>query len=158
MNGAGVNPVLSAHVGAALYWANTTTNSGTAGVVHLTPGDYPLEFTYWQGTGTSSVEVFAARGAETSLQWNVTGANTLSIDQNIGPVTSAIGAVSIAPLLSTTYTLTAVNDYGTTTATVNQPTPIGVSAAAFTARRVFGQAATRIPFAGQGYFHWVLCS
>ena len=366
VNGAAANPVSPANVGDALYWANTTTNSGTIGVVHLPAGDYPLELTYWQGSGTSSIEVFAARGAktaldttfqlvgntaagglplvsdpdtvatltanggtqlfvnggvpanftlawsvanptttlsidhgigavsqngstvlaspaatttytitattttlagvqtttksvtvyvdapptvsitatnstvltgasttlnwvvgyattltlnpgnidvtgqtsrvvtpaatttytltatnangstsqsilinvgdaptinsfivadptplygaETSLQWNVSNANTLSIDQNVGPVTGAIGAASIAPLLSTTYKITAVNDYGTSTATasVNQPTPIGVSAAGFTARRVFAQAATPIPFAGQGYLQSAL--
>ncbi len=366
VNGSATNPVVPAHLGDALSWVGATTNSGTAGVVHLVPGNYPLEFTYWEGTGTSSVEVFAARGAktaldntfqlvgntaagglalvsdpdtvpsftaggateffvnggapatftlawsvvnasttlsidhgigavgpsgstvlasptatttyvitattptlvgtqvttksvtiyvnapptmtltasktavlsgasstlnwtvgnattltldpgsinvlnqtsrvvnptatttyiltatnaygttaqsvtinvgvppainsfvvadpnplygaETSLQWNVTNATTLSIDQNIGTVTGAIGAVSIAPLQTTTYTLTANNVYGTSTATatVNQPTPIGVTAAGFTARRVFAQAATPFPFAGQGYLQSAL--
>ena len=366
VNGAAANPVPPANVGDALYWAGATTNSGTVGVVHLVAGDYPLELTYWEGTGTSSIEVFAARGiktaldstfqlvgntaagglplvsdpaivptltgngatelfvnggapanftlawsvtnptttlsidhgigavsqsgsmllpspgatttyiitattatplgtqvatksmtvyvdapptvvltatstvlvaggsttlnwttgnataltlnpgninvtgqtsrvvspsvtttytltatnaygstpqsitinvgvpppinsfvvadptplygAETSLQWNVTNANTLSIDQNVGAVTGAIGAASIAPLQTTTYTLTAVNDYGTSTATatVNQPTPIGVTTAGFTARRVFALAATPLPFAGQGYLQSAL--
>ena len=367
VNGAGTNPVLPAHSGDALYWANNTTNSGTVGVVHLVPGDYPLELTYWQGSTTnSSVEVFAARGvktaldstfqlvgntalgglplvndpdtvpvftagggsalfvnggvpasftlawsvvnptttlsidngigavaqsgstnlaspgatttytitattptiagpvvatksvtvyidspptvtmtaspptvvsggsstlnwvvgnatslvlnpgninvtgqtsrvvnpavtttytltatnaygstpqsltitvgvpppinsftvadanplygAETSLLWNVTNADTLSINQNVGPVTGATGSVSIAPLATTTYTLSAVNAYGTSTATatVNQPTPIGVTAAGFTARRVFAQSNTPFPFAGQGYLQSAL--
>ena len=97
-------------------------------------------------------------GAQTSLNWNVSNATSLSIDQNIGDVTGAIGSVSIAPLQSTTYTLTAVNDFGTSTATatVTQPTPIGVSAAGFTARRVFALNATPIPFAGQGYLQSAL--
>ena len=367
VNGAGTNPVAPGYSGDAIYWANATTNSGTVGVVHLVPGDYPLEFTYWEGTGGSSVEVFAARGAktaidstfqlvgntaagglplvndpdlvpaltanggsalfvnggspanftlawsvanptttlsidhgigavaqsgsmnlaspaatttytitgttptlagnvvttksvtvyvdapptltltatdttilpgtsttlnwtvgnattlrldpgnidvfgqtsrvvspaatttytltatntiggstqqsitisvgnppvinsftvadpyplygaQTSLSWNVSNANSLSIDQNIGAVPGPAGSVTIAPLLSTTYTLTAANDYGTSTATtaVNQPTPIRVTAAGFTARRVFAQAATPFPFASQGYLQSAL--
>ena len=36
-------------------------------MVHLVPGDYPLELTYWEGTGGASVEVFAARGAKSAL-------------------------------------------------------------------------------------------
>ena len=365
-NGSGTNPVLPAHNGDAIYWSNFTTNSGTLGVVHLVPGDYPLEFTYWQGTGFSAVEVFAARGAktaidstfqligntaagglplvsdpdtvptltanggsqlfvnagvpanftlawsvtnptttlsidhgigavsqsgstnlaspattttytitattptlvgnqvtttsvtvyvnapptltlsatptavlsggnvtlnwtagnatsvrldpgnidvsnqtskvvnptvtttytitatngngstpqsvtinvgtppvinsftvadsfplygaQTSLNWNVSSSTSLSIDQNIGAVTGPTGSATIAPLLTTTYTLTATNAYGTSTATttVNQPTPIGVTAAGFTARRVFAQALTTIPFAGQGYLQSAL--
>ncbi len=366
VNGSAANPVVPANAGDAIYWSGTTTNSGTAGVVYLAPGDYPLEFTYWQGTGTSSVEVFAARGAktaldntfqlvgntasgglplvndpdtaptftanggtqlfvnagtpanftlawnvvnptttlsidngigavaqsgstslaspavtttynitattptlvgnvvatksvtvfvnapptvtltatnttvtpgasttlnftagnataltlnpgsinvygqtsyvvnpsatttytltagnaygstpqsltisvglppvinsfaptdpnplygaQTSLNWNVSNATSLSIDQNIGAISGATGSVTIAPLLSTTYTLTATNSYGTTAATaaVSQPTPIGVTAAGFTARRVFATAATTIPFANQGYLQSAL--
>ena len=97
-------------------------------------------------------------GSQTSLSWNVTNAATLSIDQNIGEVTGAIGSVGIAPLQTTTYTLTAINAYGTSTATatVTQATPIGVTAAGFTARRVFALNATPIPFAGQGYLQSAL--
>ncbi len=53
-----------AHDGDGLYFINPTTDSNTLGVVHLTPGDYNLELTYWEGTGPASVEVFAARGAK----------------------------------------------------------------------------------------------
>jgi hypothetical protein len=357
VNGAASNPVPPAHQGDAIYWSGATTNSGTVGVVHLAPGDYPLELTYWENTGGASIEVFAAPGAkssidntfhligdtaagglplvrdpdtvptftvnggstlfvnggvpatftlawsttnptttlsidhgvgavsqsgstnlpspatttiytitattpiqggndvatktvtvyvdappavsitandttvlsganvtlnwvvdgatsltlnpgninvfgqtsrvvnptatttytltagnstgstdqsvtvtvgvpppinsfvvadpnplygaETSLNWNVSNATSLSIDQNIGPVPGPTGSVSIAPLQSTTYTLTAINDFGTATATatVNQPTPIGVTNAGFTARRVFAKTTTPFPFA-----------
>ena len=90
-------------------------------------------------------------GAETSLNWNVTGANSISINQGIGAISGVTGSVSIAPLQTTTYTLTATNIYGATTATatLNVPTPIGVTAAGFSARKVVSSVA--FPFAGQGY-------
>ena len=90
-------------------------------------------------------------GAETSLNWNVTGADNISINQGIGAVTGAIGSASIAPLLTTTYTLTATNLYGTTSAnvTLTVATPIGVTAAGFSARKVVSSVA--FPFPGQGY-------
>ena len=92
-------------------------------------------------------------GADTALSWVTSNATTLSINQGIGAVPGPNGSVSIIPLQTTTYTLTATNAAGTTTATatVNQPVPIGVTSARFTARRVFATAATPFPFAGQGY-------
>jgi hypothetical protein len=88
--------------------------------------------------------------AETSLAWNVSNADTISIDQGVG----SVPAIGIAPVLvyqTTAYTLSATNTFGTVTATttVNQPTPIGVSTAGFTVRRV--NSNTPFPFAGQGY-------
>jgi hypothetical protein len=90
-------------------------------------------------------------GAETTLSWNVTNANTVAINQGVGPISGATGTVSILALQTTTYTLTATNASGssTSTVTVNQPTPIGVTAPGFTTRRV--TATTPFPFAGQGY-------
>ncbi len=55
-----------AHSGDGLYFINPTTDSSTLGVVHLTPGDYNLELTYWEGTGPASIEVYAARGAKSA--------------------------------------------------------------------------------------------
>ena len=68
-------------------------------------------------------------GAETTLNWNVSGASSISINQGVGAISGATGSASIAPLQATTYTLTATNTYGTTTAsaTLNVPTPIGVT-------------------------------
>ncbi len=90
-------------------------------------------------------------GAETALLWNVSGAATLSINQNVGTLPGASGSVAIFPLLTTIYTLTATNEYGTVTATatVTLPVAVGVTAAGFTARRVSSTVA--FPFAGQGY-------
>ena len=83
-------------------------------------------------------------GAETSLSWNVSAATALSINQNVGTVSGATGTVAIFPLLTTTYTLSATNDYGTATAnaTVTLPVAVGVTAAGFTARRV----SSTVPF------------
>ena len=61
------NAAVPAHQGDGIYWPNASPNSGTLGVVHLTPGDYNLELTYWESTGGSSIEVFAARGAKTAI-------------------------------------------------------------------------------------------
>lgn len=91
-------------------------------------------------------------GAEVALSWNVTpaGATTISIDQGVGNV-SPVGTAAVLVLKTTTYTLTASNAFGALTAsvTVNQPTPIGVTSAGFTAHRVSSTVA--FPFAGQGY-------
>ena len=97
-------------------------------------------------------------GAETSLSWNVPAATNISINQGIGAVPVPSGSVSIVPLQTTTYTLTAVNDYGTTTAnaSITVATPIGVNITGFTARRVFATAATPLPFANQSYLESAL--
>ena len=89
-------------------------------------------------------------GAETTLSWTVADATSVSINQGIGTV-PVNGTVSITPLQTTTYTLTALNANGATTATVtvNQPAPIGVASPGFTARRVSSTVA--FPFAGQTY-------
>jgi hypothetical protein len=53
----------------------------------------------------------------TTLIWNVTGANSVSIDQGIGQVDVA-GSRVISPALSTVYTLGATNSNGTVTSSV----------------------------------------
>jgi hypothetical protein len=53
-------------------------------------------------------------GGPSNLQWNVTGATSVSIDQGIGAV-SASGTKVVSPATSTTYTLTATNSAGTIT-------------------------------------------
>jgi hypothetical protein len=57
------------------------------------------------------------RGQSGTLSWNVTGATSVSIDQGVGNA-AANGSTIVAPLATTTYTLTATNSSGTTTATV----------------------------------------
>lgn len=46
------------------------------------------------------------RGAMATLQWKVTGADSIRIEPNVGDV-AAIGSRAVAPQVSTTYTLTA---------------------------------------------------
>ena len=58
------------------------------------------------------------RGQSSTLRWNVTGADSVSIDNGIG-VVSASGTRSVSPSSSTTYTLTARNAGGATTSTAS---------------------------------------
>jgi hypothetical protein len=55
-------------------------------------------------------------GQSASLDWNVSGANSVSIDQGIGSV-ALTGSRVVAPAVTTTYTLTAFNTAGSVTAT-----------------------------------------
>lgn len=61
------NPADPAHHGDGLYYTAGTLDSNTLGVVHLKPGDYNLELVWWEGTGSASIEVFAARGFKTGF-------------------------------------------------------------------------------------------
>ena len=55
-----------------------------------------------------------APGASSTLSWDVTGADTVIIDNGVG--TAAGPSVSVTPSVSTTYTLTAANAAGSVTA------------------------------------------
>jgi hypothetical protein len=55
-------------------------------------------------------------GSSGALTWNIIGATSVSIDNNIGDVASS-GTVSVAPATTTVYTLTATNTEGAVTAT-----------------------------------------
>ncbi len=65
-------------------------------------------------------------GESTTLNWSVSGANSLSISPAIGAVTGT--SVSVTPATSTNYVLTATNDGGSVTrsvaVTVNTPEPL----------------------------------
>jgi hypothetical protein len=54
-------------------------------------------------------------GQASTLQWNVTGANSISISPNVGTVSSS-GTLLVYPSASTTYILSATNSYGMVTA------------------------------------------
>lgn len=56
-------------------------------------------------------------GQSSTLQWNVSGATSVSINQDIGTV-AASGTRSVTPSATTIYTLTATNSFGTTTRSV----------------------------------------
>jgi hypothetical protein len=51
-------------------------------------------------------------GGSSTLLWNVTGANSVSIDQGVGQVAVA-GTLVISPTKSTVYTISATNSAGT---------------------------------------------
>ena len=53
-------------------------------------------------------------GGTSTLLWNVTGANTASIDQGVGQVAIA-GTRIVSPATSTVYTISATNSAGTVT-------------------------------------------
>jgi len=53
-------------------------------------------------------------GGTTTLMWNVTGANSVSIDQGIGLV-DVTGTRVVSPATSTVYTISATNAAGTVT-------------------------------------------
>jgi hypothetical protein len=57
-----------------------------------------------------------ASGSPVTLNWNVSGASYLYISPVVGPVRG--NSVTFSPTASATYTLTATNQYGRTTATV----------------------------------------
>jgi hypothetical protein len=53
-------------------------------------------------------------GQASTLDWSVTGATSMSIDQGVGTVAGL--SVSVSPTATTTYTLTATNAAGTVSA------------------------------------------
>jgi hypothetical protein len=57
------------------------------------------------------------KGGSATLNWGVTGATTIMIDNNIGKV-AAQGSITVSPTQTTTYTLTASNAGGSVTASV----------------------------------------
>ena len=65
------------------------------------------------GTFTSSPSTINY-GETSMLSWNVTGANSVSIDQGVGLVNSS-GSMLISPAISTVYTISATNSAGTVT-------------------------------------------
>lgn len=56
-------------------------------------------------------------GQSVTLEWHVTGADSVSIDNSIGTV-SPLGSEVVSPTKTTTYTLTATNDAGSKISTV----------------------------------------
>lgn len=63
----GGNLATPAHRGDTLMYPDNTAQSTTLGVAHLKPGKYGVEFLMWEVGGGTFAEVFAARGARTSI-------------------------------------------------------------------------------------------
>jgi hypothetical protein len=111
-----------------------TSSVGTQSVAPTTSTTYTLSATNATGSTTSSATVtvtpksppvitsFIANpgsitaGQSSTLQWNVTGATSVTIDQGIGTVSST-GTVPITPIKGITFSLVAINSAGSTTAT-----------------------------------------
>jgi hypothetical protein len=66
---------------------------------------------------TASPTVISS-GGQSSLCWNVSNANTITIQPGPGTVTGAANCVTVNPTATTTYTLTATNAVGPTQAVV----------------------------------------
>jgi hypothetical protein len=118
-----INPDLG-NVGAS---GNIEVRPFTTTTYTLTAGEQDSQVT---ATATLTVEItvpvvdfFLAEppeitfGTSGALRWNVIGATSVSIDNNIGTVASS-GSIMVTPLMTTVYTLTATNAEGTVTATV----------------------------------------
>lgn len=60
----------AAHEGDRIAYPNPTGNGAVMGVVHLTPGDYDLTYKWFENGGGAHAEVFAAKGAHTSMNSN----------------------------------------------------------------------------------------
>jgi len=99
----------------AMNFYGSVTSSATA-VVNPAPG-VPVIVSF-----TASPNSVPA-GSSSSLQWDVIGATSVSINQGIGKVTSS-ARQSVSPTTTTTYTLTSTNGAGnaiaSTTVTVSQ--------------------------------------
>ena len=55
-------------------------------------------------------------GGSSTLSWSITNATSASIDHGVGSVNSAAGSASLCPASNTTYTMTAANGVGSSTA------------------------------------------
>ena len=85
-----------------------------------------------------------AQGESAELSWEVTGARSVSIDHGVGEVSGS--SVRVSPTATTTYTLTATNNRGSTTAN----TTVAVSTSGGT--DISGSLTTRtLPLAGSPY-------
>lgn len=85
-----------------------------------------------------------SRGEEAVLTWNSSAADTVSMDNNIGPVPGN-GSIIVTPDTTTTYNITATGPSGNGTASVTiqvTPTPPVVTLAAEPAALLWGQQTT----------------
>ncbi len=118
--------------------------SATTGSVAVSPTvttTYTLTATGANGTTTQTVQVAVgsttaqilrfqaspstiASGAQTTLSWTTSGANTISISPNVGTVT-ANGSTTVSPASTTSYTLSATGTDGKTVTAVATVTVTG---------------------------------
>jgi hypothetical protein len=99
----------------------TTTTYTISAAYGVTPVKASVTITVPQAgapviTAFTSSPATIAAGQSSTLQWNVTGSTSVSIDHGIGAVTPS-GTAPVSPTTHTTYTLTAASDNSSVTAT-----------------------------------------
>jgi RHS repeat-associated protein len=93
--------------------ATNANGSVTAqGTVTVNPGSPPTVVSFSANPGT------IISGGSSTLSWTITNATSASIDHGIGSVNPGSGSVDVSPASNTTYTLTATNGAGSSTAQV----------------------------------------
>jgi hypothetical protein len=69
-------------------------------------------------TSFSASPGLIASGETSTLDWQITNADSAAIDKAVGSINTSAGTASVSPTVTTTYTLTANNAGGTTTAQI----------------------------------------
>lgn len=126
-NGIGaVDPEGTLTVTPAATTTYTLTASGSGGIVERQVTIYIVDPSKAPVAELTAASTTLAEGKSTTLSWEVTDADTVSIDNGIGSV-EPIGSVAISPAATTTYHLTASGPGGSTSAsvtvTVTHPKP-----------------------------------
>jgi hypothetical protein len=91
--------------------ANTFGSAAAAAAITVVSGDPPTI------TSFAAAPDKVSPGQSTTLSWAVTGSPKLAINAGVGAVTGAW--IKVSPAATTSYTLTATNSYGTTSASVS---------------------------------------
>ncbi len=101
-------------------WSGTNNNSSTANTNTVTMNSNRSVTVQFAQTAPV-INLFSAtpgtisEGEFVTLSWNITGANSATIDNGVGAVVTTSGSAQDAPTITTTYTLTASNPAGTVT-------------------------------------------
>ena len=138
----------------------------TTGVAPVTTTTYTITVDGPGGTATESVvldvnnlpvvDIMSSSGAITeggsaTLSWTTSYTDTISIDQGVGDVTG-MTSYTVSPVVTTTYTITAVNAYGSRTdsVTVNVNTLPVISSFIATPNPIIAGASTTLNWATTG--------
>src|ERR1019366_9106771 len=100
------------HIGGAtaqVFWQNNSSVNSQAPVI----------------SSFTSTPAITAPGSHVTLAWNVSRATSVSIDNGVGDVTNSSN-ITVSPVQTTTYTLTASNSSGSITAVVTVTALSGV--------------------------------
>jgi hypothetical protein len=115
-----INPGVGVVAGTSVRvspWVTTTytllagnANGWRTATLTVTVGSLPVIASFWASPSTVNSR------QPTTLNWTVTGANFLTLTPSVGAVTGT--SVIMSPAVTTTYTLTATNIFGSRVATV----------------------------------------